>query len=513
MNSKGYFSYTRVSTAKQGQVGTSLAEQRAAIQQYTERWNLRIIREFEEKETAAKLGRPVFADMLKALKRSQARGVVIHKIDRSARNLKDWAELGDLIDQGIEVHFANENLDLYSRGGRLSADIQAVVAADYIRNLREEVKKGFYGRIRQGLYPMPAPVGYTDQGGGKRKEIDPIQGPMVRQAFELYATGKWPIRTLIEKMHALGLRNRRGGKVSKNGMAKLLHNIFYIGVIRVKAKGEMFPGTHTPLIPKALFERVQSILAGKKVEKQHQHFFLFRKLLHCASCNATLIGEIQKKHCYYRCQIKQCAQKSIREEAVETALIEVLNKLSFNDNENRYIHQLIKEQYQNAAKFKEAQTKALALQLEQLRSRLSKLTDVYIDGTLEKELYLEKKNSLVVEERAVKERLNTLDEAEQKILQRVEQFLELVNSFYLSYKLATPEEKRDLVKIVTSNFEIEGKTVLIKLNYPFQIIADRQKDTCGGPQRGLDRTMSLLLGQLCVYFENHELSLQADTNA
>jgi site-specific DNA recombinase len=63
-----------------------------------------------------------------------------------------------LIDAGIEVHFANESLNLYSPGGRHSADIQAVTAADFIRNLREETKKAFYGRIKQGLYPMPAPI-------------------------------------------------------------------------------------------------------------------------------------------------------------------------------------------------------------------------------------------------------------------------------------------------------------------------------------------------------------------
>ena len=85
---------------------------------------------------------------------------IIHKIDRSARNLKDWSDLGEMIDSGIQVHFVNESLDLHSRGGRLSADIQAVVAADYIRNLREETRKGFYGRIKQGVYPLPAPLGY-----------------------------------------------------------------------------------------------------------------------------------------------------------------------------------------------------------------------------------------------------------------------------------------------------------------------------------------------------------------
>src|SRR5262249_33802976 len=155
---KTLIGYTRVSTVKQGERGVSLQEQHDAIVRYAQRNSLEINTWFEERETAAKRGRPVFNRMLKLLKRGKADGVIIHKIDRGARNLKDWADLGELIDQGIEVHFANESLDLHSRGGRLSADIQAVVAADYIRNLREETRKGFYGRIKRGLYPLPAPL-------------------------------------------------------------------------------------------------------------------------------------------------------------------------------------------------------------------------------------------------------------------------------------------------------------------------------------------------------------------
>jgi DNA invertase Pin-like site-specific DNA recombinase len=91
---------------------------------------------------------------------------VIHKIDRSARNLRDWADLGDLIDAGVDVHFANETMDLKSRGGRLSADILAVVAADFIRNNREETRKSFYRRLKQGIYgwrrtKLP-PIGCSD---------------------------------------------------------------------------------------------------------------------------------------------------------------------------------------------------------------------------------------------------------------------------------------------------------------------------------------------------------------
>jgi site-specific DNA recombinase len=159
---KNYYGYIRVSTVKQGEQGVSLHEQRDAISRYAQRNGLELSDWFEETQTAAKRGRPGFNRMLKLLTQGKASGVIIHKIDRSARNLKDWADLGELIDQGIEVHFANESLDLHSRGGRLSADIQAVVASDYIRNLREETRKGFYGRLKQGFYPLPAPLGYLD---------------------------------------------------------------------------------------------------------------------------------------------------------------------------------------------------------------------------------------------------------------------------------------------------------------------------------------------------------------
>ena len=196
---KQYFSYVRVSTTKQGDHGVSLQEQHDAILRYAQRQNLQVVRSFEEQETAAKRGRPVFSEMLRLLKHGSANGVVIHKIDRGARNLKDWADLAELIDIGVEVHFANESLDLNTRGGRLSADIQAVVAADFIRNLREETKKGFYGRLKQGLYPIWAPIGYLDRGGGQAKVPDPRMAGLVREAFDLYATGNFSLPQLDRK--------------------------------------------------------------------------------------------------------------------------------------------------------------------------------------------------------------------------------------------------------------------------------------------------------------------------
>lgn len=165
---KSCFGYIRVSTLKQGE-GVSLEAQKDAIMVFASRNDLTVTTWFEEKETAAKSGRPIFTAMLKQLHQGKAAGLIMHKIDRSARNHRDWADIGDLSDAGVDIHFATESLDFRSRGGRLTADIQAVIAADYIRNLREECIKGMNGRLKQGLFPWGAPPGYLNQGGGKAR--------------------------------------------------------------------------------------------------------------------------------------------------------------------------------------------------------------------------------------------------------------------------------------------------------------------------------------------------------
>ena len=247
---KKVYGYIRVSTVKQG-TGVSLQEQKEAIVRYAEKNDLNIIQWFEELETAAKQGRPLFTKMLKLLRSGKAAGAIIHKIDRSARNLKDWAALGDLIDEGIEVHFAHESLDMDTRGGRLAADIQAVIASDYIRNLREEAIKGLYGRLKQGIYPFGAPIGYDNKGGGQVKAINPVKGPLVRKAFQLYASGKYTLETLTTEMNELGLRNSKRNTLTPQALSLILNNPFYTGVIKIK--GKAFQGKHDPLISSDLF--------------------------------------------------------------------------------------------------------------------------------------------------------------------------------------------------------------------------------------------------------------------
>jgi DNA invertase Pin-like site-specific DNA recombinase len=498
---KKYFAYIRVSTTRQGELGVSLQQQKDAIDRYSSRLGLEITEWFEEQETAAKSGRPLFGQMLKLLRRGKAAGVIIHKIDRSARNLSDWADLGTLIDSGIELHFASEALDLQSRGGRLSADIQAVVASDFIRNLREETKKGFYGRLKQGLLPMPAPVGYADVGKGKPKELHPTAAPLVKQAFELYATGRFNLHSLNEEIRKLGLRSRTGKGISINGLSTMLRNPFYMGLIRIKKNSETYQGVHTPLISKALFDRVQYVLDGRLYHRSISHDFTYRRLLRCRTCNYSLIGEERKGHIYYRCHTPACPTTCVREEPIDLAVLNKLKAIELRPKEIDFMKELLCDMTDNSTREREQLAAALQLKTTQMDARLNRLTDAYIDRLIDKDSFEERKKALLMERLELKEKLNDLEGHFASVAERLLKILELAKDAYSLYQVALSTEKREILLEVTSNRIISGKSINFTYFSPYQEIANRYETADGSPQRGGPRIFKLLLNRLVKFLK------------
>lgn len=509
------FAYIRVSTVKQGQYGVSLQEQRDAILRYASRQGLTIARWFDERQTAAKRGRPIFNDMLKRLARSEACGVIIHKIDRSTRNLRDWADLGDLLDRGIDVHFAVESLDLHSRGGRLSADIQAVVATDFIRNLREETRKGFYGRLKQGLYPLPAPLGYVDQGRGRPKTVDPVSGPLVRRAFELYASNTFTLHTLLAELTRLGLRNPRGKQLSLNGVSRLLNNSFYIGLIRLRSTGEVFQGLHPQIIPKALFDLVQAQLRGKVRSHGRRNHFLFTRLLRCDECAKRLIGETQKGHVYYRCHSRHCSTRSVREEAVESETVKVLIPLAFSSEQKEYFAERVARLRKDWNDDQVSVNAALGFRLGQLKDRLLRLTDAFLDGTIDRTLFEDRKNALLLERISLEDQQRLLPENALPIPDSLAEYLELAGSAYLSYTIGLPPEKRDLLEELTSNRSVLGKTVVVELQEPYTGIAKQLLSAYCDPYRDTARTLGQVFDTLVAWVKKNpekRCSIRSDSS-
>ncbi|MEJ0011261.1 MAG: recombinase family protein [Bauldia sp.] len=487
---KVFYGYIRVSTPKQG-LGVSLQEQRAAVEAFCARQGARISEWFEERETAAHRGRPVFGRMLRLLRARRADGVVMHKIDRSARNLKDWADLGELIDSGTEMHFATESLDLGSRGGRLSADIQAVVAADYIRNLREETRKGFYGRLKQGLYPLRAPVGYLDRGRGQRKEIDPRLGPLVKRAFELYATGEFSLETLRRHMFDEGLVGHTGKMLSPNGMSGVLNNPFYTGVMRIRRDGSSYQGLYEPLIPVDLFDQVRQLLAGKTAPRTRTNAFLFRRLIHCAVCGRILTGELKKGRVYYRCHTRTCVEVCIREDGIWRAVSDAYRGATdFSGAEMAEVEYEISLLQKVDTDGAEDRKRTAQLHIAQIDQKLDKLTDALIEGLIDRGAFERRKASLLFDQRRLALQAQEGDPSAEGIAREVADIFELIKTLSEAVKAAPSPESRDLVCKTVSNFSAYGKSVVVELCSPLRELRQRSSISCCDPYRGAIRTFA-----------------------
>jgi site-specific DNA recombinase len=485
---KQYFGYIRVSTVKQGEHGSSLQEQRDAITHFATRQDLHLAAWFEERETAAKIGRREFTRMVAALKKGKASGVIFHKIDRSARNLKDWSAVQDLADLGIDVRFAQESVNLGSNEGKLTGDFLAVIAAHYIRNLREEVRKGIRGRLKQGLYPFQAHIGYLDQGAGKPKTHDPQTAPFIRIAFELYATGEYSLHALAEELYGRGFRNRSGDKVGLNRIAEILRNPFYMGIIRMKRSGEVYAGVHEPIITKALFSRVQEVLNGKLIARTLVHDFQFRRMLTCKHCEYSLVGETRKGHVYYRCHTRTCPTTSIREDVVCQAIKSNLMPLGILECDVAELKERALSMRVDAAKAREDQLRAVDLRLEVVSGRLARLMDAYLDGAVDRNVFEEKKLALLMDRRGLEDTKAKIAGGEQELVDRILEYLGLLKNLPLSYEIANAAEKRKLLKTITSDFRAGGKNIAVELKNPFREIARLNSVRIGGPVRGRPRT-------------------------
>jgi len=482
---KSYFAYIRVSTVKQGEQGSSLQEQRAAIDAFAHKSSLSISRWFEETETAAKRGRRQFNKMVVDLERGRAAGVIIHKIDRSARNLKDWASLGELMDRGVEVHFVQDNLDLTTRGGRLAADLQAVVAADYIRNLRDEVKKGFYGRLKQGFYPLPAPRGYLDMGKAKAKEIDPVVGPLVGQAFELYGSGNYGLHQLRLEMARRGLRSSSGTPLSLDAISSLLHNPFYVGLMRIKRTNELFEGNHAPLVTKSLFDRVQAILAGRLYPRTQIHRFRFRRLIKCAKCGRSLSGERQKGSVYYRCHDLGCRSVSLREDRVDEVVRGQLQRLQVDDGDIGDFREVLASFIAQEEAGDDVRTNEIERDLGLVSQRLERLTDALVDGVIDKRAYAERKGGLLAQRATLLERRES---SSSTFWLTVAERFELGLTALQGYEIGNDDQKREILKSIGSNLVANGKSPAFPMFSPFNELRNWAEFECGAPRRGAART-------------------------
>src|SRR5262249_28552982 len=141
----------------------------------------------------------------------------------------------------------------------------------YSLNLRTEVIKGMTQKAKAGGTPAMAPLGYlnireiVDGREVRTVAFDPERGPLIAEAFELYATGEWTARTLLDHLTERGLRTRAirscpPKPLSLSRLWAILRSRYYLGYVHYR--GAEYPGRHEPLVGEEVFDRVQAVLAS-----------------------------------------------------------------------------------------------------------------------------------------------------------------------------------------------------------------------------------------------------------
>src|SRR5665648_676594 len=186
--------YLRVSTKEQAQrlgtkEGYSIPGQREACLKYIKEKGWEVIDEYVDRGESAKSSRrPQLQEMLSRIRKEKdVEAIVIHKIDRLARNMEDHITIKAVLKRaGASLVSVVENIE-DSASGHLIEGIHALMAEFYSENLGMEVRKGMEQKVKQGGWPFRAPMGYKNVrvGGDARRgmaitEINPETSPYIK---------------------------------------------------------------------------------------------------------------------------------------------------------------------------------------------------------------------------------------------------------------------------------------------------------------------------------------------
>jgi len=278
-----YLLYTRKSTDEEDRQILSIEAQITEVKEYAIRENLTIVQEFVESKTAKVPGRPIFNEMIHLLERGKAEGILSWHLDRLARNSLDGGKIIYLVDKGVikDLKFPTYRFDDTAQG-KFMLSIAFGQSKYYVDNLSENIKRGIRQKIRNGAHSGPAPVGYLNNFKTRTIIIDKDKAPLIRKMFELYATGTYSIERLTDTMNSLGFATRNNKFLHQSKCQLILINSFYYGLMRYW--GELFEGTHEPIITKKLFEKCQVVMRRRGKPRQTQHYIALRGFMRCGEC-------------------------------------------------------------------------------------------------------------------------------------------------------------------------------------------------------------------------------------
>ena len=477
---KQVVAYYRVSSKRQRDEGVSIEAQRKLALEYAMRCGYTIVKEYAVDESAKRADRKIFTEMTLFVRQNEkVVGILAEKVDRLLRgNFSDIVIINDLVQlDNKEVHFIKESLILSKdskSAQKFHFDIHNAIARNFLNNLSDEVRKSYDVLVDDGFYPHLPPLGYESKLEEHIAIIDTGRELFIKKAFELCATGEYSEKKISQVLYQEGFRSRKGNKVGKSSIGKILHDPFYYGYFRWK--GEINRGNHDKIINKDLFDKVQEVLSPKnKKSKGTKHNFAFTGLMKCGECGNGITAELQKGHVYYHCTkprgAKKCSQKFVREEIIEEQFEHLIKSIALDLKKITSIKEIMRESVADESEYLQNSLEALNSQYNDLQGQSSRLLDLYLKGKIKDEAYTTKSTEINKEIETINNEIAKFKGADRAYFQEIEGFLTFCNEAPVLFKSSRAELKRELLRFVVSNLFLKDKKLDFSLKVPFNVVA------------------------------------------
>ena len=467
-------SYIRVSTREQAQrggseEGFSLPAQREANKRKAQSMGALVVKEFADRgESARSANRPELQKMLTYLTEDGGIDyVIVHKLDRLARNRADDVEINRAFEQaGVRLVSTSENID-QTPGGMLLHGIMSSIAEFYSRNLANEVIKGMGEKARNGGTLGKAPLGYVnvrarDENGREVRTIalDEERAPLVRLAFTEYATGQWTARGLAEHLNNRGLTipptaRKPANPVSVRLLQTLLRNPYYKGVISFQ--GVEYAGAHEPLVDAATWQTVQDILtAHANGERQRMHNHHLKSTIVCGLCGARLLvqhatSRTSSTYHYFVCarrhRVHDCTFKAVLIDEVEARVAELYRQIQLSSDDRREIEHYLRAEFAHIQANRQQDIQRLTTRQQQLEDQRHKLLEAHYAGAIPLDLLKKEQEQLTSGILAIQRELDGYTADAALVEQHLTQALDLLEDCQRLY-LAAPDRLKKLLNQV-----------------------------------------------------------------
>lgn len=312
--------YARYSSFNQNEI--SIDAQIRAIDRYAAAKKITIEKIYtDEARSATNDSRPSFLRMIADLDSTRPDLVLVHKLDRFARNRIDAALYRkEIQDVGARLVAVEQDFG----DGPEAVLMEALLEGNaewFSKNLSKEVKKGQFEAVTVhhthcGGKP---PLGYNVHKKSKKYMINKHEAAAVRLIFQRKLEGR-SYSQIMRELNDLGYRTKKGRVFGSNSLHDILRNEKYIGTYvyrktsphnsRVAADPLAtirVEGALPAIIDKETFYKVQELMDGQKVQPKarSETVYLLTGLARCPECGQALVGgsELQKgrQYEYYRC--------------------------------------------------------------------------------------------------------------------------------------------------------------------------------------------------------------------